>query len=151
MLHYDRFSSYQIVRDPAVGTDELAIVPESELQALIEFANLAVAAGPANCNHPADSLQPFELIMDCCVCGECCAVLKNYANREALALGIEPGWHKLTAEMLDSEIRNALKSAIDILEYVSVATGQYGDARDVMGWAEVSARGETFRKLEKVR
>jgi hypothetical protein len=152
MLHYDRFSSYQIVRDPAVGADELAIVPESELQALIEFANLAVAAGPANCNHPADSLEAFELIMDACVCGECCAVLKNYSDREAKALGIEPGWHKLDAQMLTAEVFRAISPLTNAVDISMSEFSQYSRAGKLLGHMEGIARNcDALGKLDKVR
>ena len=140
-LLYDRFSSYGV--QPTRGDEpEMAIVPEKELQALIEFANLAQAAGPAQCNHPADSLEAFDLIADACVCGTCGAVLKNYSDREALALGLKPGWNRMTAELLAAEVHRAIKPAVDVLNYVRVETGDYGDARDVMGWADGALRSE---------
>jgi hypothetical protein len=151
--HYNRFTSYQIISDPSgVASGELATVPEQELQSLIEFANLAVAAGPANCNHPADSLEAFELIMDACVCGECGAVLKNYGNREANALGIEPGWHKMDAQLLTAEIFRAIMPLTNAVDVIMSEFSEYSKAGKLMGSFEGIARNnESLAQLEKVR
>lgn len=146
VLHYNRFSSYQVSIDNVMAT-----VPDAELQKLIEFANLAVAAGPAQCNHPADSLKPFELISDCCVCGECGAVLKDYVPREAAALGIDPGWTRLDAGLLEAEIRRVFKPVLDLLDDIRGEVGQYGDCHDVMEWGDMALRNEAYKKLGKVR
>jgi hypothetical protein len=151
--HYDRFTTYSIISDPSgVKSGELATVPEQELQDLIEFANLAKAAGPTNCNHPADSLEPLELIMDACVCGECGAVLKNYGNREANALGIEPGWHKMNAQLLTAEIFRAINPLTNAVDIIMSEFSQYSDAGHLMGHMEGIARNnESLAQLEKAR
>lgn len=150
---YDLFTEYGLEPARLPGEIERAIVPESELQALIEYANLAKAAAPAQCQHPADSLEPFDLIDDTCVCPACGAVLKNYGNREAAALGIEPGWHKLNAALLSAEIHHALKPALDLLNHIAVQTTSHnhGTAAEIITWSDTVAYQETARKLERVR
>ena len=152
-LLYDRFTSYGIIDPAKIGDPAMAVVPEPELQSLIEFANLAKAAGPANCNHPADSLEAFELISDCCVCGECGAVLKNYTARDAAALGIQPGWNRLTVELLSVEIYMALKPIFDIMEYLQSELHPFNrETRDPLSWSEdYVQRLAQANALKKVR
>lgn len=146
-----QFSTYLIERKPGESSDSaMASVPNGELEKLLETANLALASVPANCIHPADGLSAFELISDCCVCGECGAVLKNYSVREALALGIEPGWRKMDAKLLEAEVYRAILPAVDLLEYLRTETSDFSPSgvRDIMGWGEATARKNNL--LEKL-
>src|SRR5512146_299748 len=151
LVHFNRFSSYGLQGDPFKGEPELAVVPDKELRDLIDAANLAEAAVPANCNHPVDGLEPFDLIDDCCVCGTCGAVLKNYGPRQAEALGIKPGWTVLGAKLLSAEVHKALKPLIDLLDYIHAQTSNHNhdSAGEILNWAEMVDYEETTRKLER--
>lgn len=132
----------------------VATVPDEELRNLLEAHGLAQATSEKFCLHPADALEPFNLVEDACVCGECGAVLKYYQPSEAQALGIQPGWTKLCAPLLEAEIRKALEPAVGLLEYIQTMTSPYchASAHEILDWADsIATRNDSYKKLDKVR
>lgn len=126
----------RIERIGASYDSRMAEVPESDWQEVVDFIRLAQAAVPANCNHPADGLQAFELVEDACVCGDCGAVLKNYSDVDAKTLGIAPGWNRMTAALLEAEIYLVLRPAFDLMGYIQGELSSRNGCQDAMNWGE---------------